>query len=170
MTNKDINYLNGLDDHAQYPAARCAMRNDVYRYNCSASGVVESMNSANQDMRAQMAVDLLNAGILSIKLEVNRYYKMKKKVWGGSSILTPRGIEEYKATFTHLHPGHFSFHLKDYHDNIEMSVKLLNVTGKRKEVVTLPKEPVSGSHFGTCTCGAAQTDAVPCEHVCYCPK
>ena len=41
MTNKDIKYLNGLDDHAQYLAARCAMRNNVYMYNHSASGVVE---------------------------------------------------------------------------------------------------------------------------------
>ena len=95
---------------------------------------------------------------------------MKKEVWGGSSILTPQGIEEYNATFTHLHPRHYSFRLKDYHDNIEVSVKRINVTGKREEVVTLPKEPVNGLHFGTCTCGAAQTNAVPCEHVCYCPK
>jgi len=123
------------------------------------------MNSANQDMRARTAIDLLNAGILLIKLEVNRYYKMKKEVWGGSSILTPRGIEEYEATFTHLHPRHFSFRLKNYHDNIEVSVKRINVTGKREEVVTLPKKPVNGSHFGTCTCGAAQTNAVPCEHM-----
>ena len=45
-------------------------------------------------------------------------------------------------------------------------MKRINVTGKqREEVVTLPKEPVNGSHFGTCTCGAPQTDAVPCEHM-----
>jgi len=31
--------------------------------------------------------------------------------------------------------------------------------------VTLPKYPVNGSHFGTCTCGATQTNAVPCEHM-----
>ncbi len=165
MTNKDINYLNGLDDHAQYLSAGCAMRNDVYMYNCSASGVVESMNSANQDMRARTAINLLNAAILLIKLEVNRYYKKKKEVWGGSSILTPRGIQEYKATFTLLHPRHFSFCLKDYDDNIEVSVKRINVTGKREEVVTLLKEPMNGLHFGTCTCGAAQTNAVSCEHM-----
>jgi hypothetical protein len=165
MTNKDINYLNGLDDHEQYPAARCAMRNDVYMYNRSSSGVVESMNGANKDMRARTAVDLLNATILLTKLEVNRFYKMKKEVWGGSSVLTPRGIEEYEATFTHLNPRHFSFRLTDNDDNIEVSVKRINVTGKREEVVTLPKEPVNGSHFGTCTCGGAQTDAVPCEHM-----
>jgi hypothetical protein len=132
MTNMDINYLNGLDDHAQYPAARCAMRNDVYMYNRSASGVVESMNGTNKDMRARTAVDLLNATILLTKLEVNRYYKMKKEVWGGSSILTPRGIEEYDATFTHLNPRHFSFRLTDYDDKIEVSVKRIIVTGKSR--------------------------------------
>ena len=115
------------------------------------------MNKANKEMRAQTAIDLLNACILLIKLEVNRYYKMKKEVWGGSSILTPRGNEEYEATFTNLHPRHFSFWLKDYDDKMEVRVKRINVTGKREEVVTLPKEPVNGSHFGTCTCGAPQT-------------
>ena len=47
------------------------------------------MNNANKEMRARTAVDLLNACILLTKLEVNRYYKMKTEVWGGSSILTP---------------------------------------------------------------------------------
>ena len=74
------------------------------------------MNKANKEMRARTAIDLLNACILLIKLEVNRYYKMKKEVWGGSSILTPRGIEEYKATFTNLFPSHFIFNLRDYDD------------------------------------------------------
>jgi hypothetical protein len=123
------------------------------------------MNNANKEMRARTAVDLLNACILLTKLEVNRYYKMKTEVWGGSSILTPRGIKEYEATFTNLHPRHFSFHLKDIDDYMEVRVKRINVPGKREEVVTLPKYPVNGSHFGTCTCGATQTDAVPCEHM-----
>jgi hypothetical protein len=165
MSNKDINYLNSLDDESQYPAARCAMGLLVYMYFRSSSGVAESMNNANKEMRARTAVDLLNASILLIKLEVNRYYKMKKEVWGNSSILTPRGNEEYEATFTNLHPRHFSFRLKDYDNKMEVRVKRINVTGKREEVVTLPKEPVNGSHFGTCTCGATQTDAVPCEHM-----
>jgi hypothetical protein len=116
-------------------------------------------------MRARTAVDLLNACILLTKLEVNRYYKMKTEVWGGSSILTPRGIEEYEATFTNLHPRHFSYHLKVIDDYMEVRVKRINVPGKREEVVTLPKYPVNGSHFGTCTCGATQTDAVPCGHM-----
>jgi hypothetical protein len=73
MSNKDINYLNSLDDESQYPAARCAMGLLVYMYFRSSSGVAESMNKANKEMRARTAVDLLNACILLIKLEVNRY-------------------------------------------------------------------------------------------------
>jgi hypothetical protein len=78
------------------------------------------MNKANKEMRARTAIDLLNACILLIKLEVNRYYKMKNEVLGGSSILTPRGNEVYEATFTNLHPRHFSFWLKDYDDKMEV--------------------------------------------------
>jgi hypothetical protein len=122
MSNKDINYLNSLDDESQYPAARCALGLLVYMYFRSSSGVAESMNNANKEMRARTAVDLLNACILLTKLEVNHYYKMKKEVWGCSSILTPRVIEEYEATFTNLHPRHFSFHLKDIGDYIEVRV------------------------------------------------
>ncbi len=48
-------------------------------------------------------------------------------------------------------PRHFSFRLKDYDDKWEVRVKRINVTDKREEVVTLLKEPVNGSHFGTCT-------------------
>ena len=105
----------------------------VYMYFRSSSGTAESMNKANKEMRAQMAVDLLNACILLIKLEVNRFYKMKKEVWGGSSILTPWGDEEYEATFTNLHPRHFSFRLKDNDDTWEVRVKQINVPGKEKK-------------------------------------
>ena len=65
-----------LDDESQYPAARCAMGLLVYLYFRSSSGVAESMNNANKEMRARTAVDLLNACIsLLTKLEVKRYYK-----------------------------------------------------------------------------------------------
>ena len=165
MTNKDINYLNSITDESQYPAARCAMDPSVFMYSRSSSGTAESMNKANKEMRARTAVDLLNACILLIKLEVNRHYQMKKEVWGGSSVLTPRGLEEYAATFTNLHPRHFAFRLKEYEDNWTVFVKRINVPGKKEHIVILPKQPVNDSHFGRCTCGAPQTDAVPCEHM-----
>jgi hypothetical protein len=60
-------------DQQGHQAARCAMDPYVYLYFCSSSGTAELMNMTNKKMRAQTAVDLLNAGILLIKLEVNRY-------------------------------------------------------------------------------------------------
>lgn len=165
MSNKDLYYLNSINDESQYPAARCAMGPSIFMYSRSSSGTAESMNKANKEMRARTAVDLLNACMLLIKLEVNRFYTMKKEAWGGSSILTPRGMEEYEATFSNLHTRHFSLRLKEYDDNWTVYVKRINVSGKREEIVTLPKAPVDGSHFGRCTCGAPQTDAVPCEHM-----
>ena len=165
MTNRDLYYLNSIEDESQYPAARCAMDPAVYMYARSSSGTAESMNKANSEMRARTAVDLLNACMLLIKLEVKRYYNVKREVWGGSSILTPRGNEEYEATFSNLHPRYFSFRLNEYDDRWEVRTKRINVPGKREEVVTLPKEAVGESHFGTCTCGAPQTNAVPCEHM-----
>ena len=74
------------------------------------------MNKTNKEMKAQMAVDLLNACMLLIKIECVRFNKMKQDAWSGTSVLTRRGIEEYEATFTNLSPSHFIFNLHDYDD------------------------------------------------------
>ena len=80
------------------------------------SGTLESMNKANKEMRAQTAIDLLNACMLLIKLECEWFNKMKQDARGGTSVLTPWGIEEYEATFTNLSPSNFIFNLRDYDD------------------------------------------------------
>ena len=165
MKNKDIEYLNNLTNESQYPAARCAMGENIYMYHRSSSGAVESMNRANSEMRARTAVDLPNATILLLKLECARFNRMKQEAWGGNSILTPRGKEEYDATFTNLNPSHFIFHLRDEDDHWQLRVFRQNVPGRNEQVVTLPKNLVNGSYFGRCTCGADLTDAVPCEHM-----
>ncbi len=53
-------------------------------------------------------------------------------------------VDDGGATFTNLHPRHFSFPLKDIDDYMEVRVKRINGPGKREEVVTLPKYPVNG--------------------------
>jgi hypothetical protein len=90
---------------------------------------------------------------------------MKQEAWGGNSILTPRGKEEYKATFTNLNPSHFLLHLHDKDDHWQLRVFRQNVAGRQEQIVKLPKNPMNGSYFGRCTCGAGKTDAVPCEHM-----
>ncbi len=85
MKSKGIQYLNNLTNELQYPAAQCAMGENIYMYHRSSSGAVESMNRANGEMRmrARTAVDLPNATILLLKLECTLFNKMKQEAWGG---------------------------------------------------------------------------------------
>ena len=52
-------------------------------YSCSSTASVESMKRANMCIREQSAVDLVNACILLIKMEAERFEKEKAKVWVG---------------------------------------------------------------------------------------
>jgi hypothetical protein len=79
MSVKDLQYLNTIDDEAQYPGARCAMDEGIYMYQQSASSTVESMNAANKEMRTRTAVDALNATLLLIRLEYDRFDRMKQE-------------------------------------------------------------------------------------------
>ena len=122
MKNKDIAYLNSLPDESQYPAARCAMSLLMYMYMRLSSGTVEAMKKANKEMRTRTAVDLLNTCILLIKLECGWLNKMKKDAWGGTSILTPWGLQEYEATFTNLSTSHFIFNMREHDDHWQVRV------------------------------------------------
>ena len=109
------------------------------------------MNKANKEMRARTAIDLLNACMLLIKLECVWFYKMKQYTWGGTSVLTPRGIEEYEATFTNLSPSHFIINLRDIDDHWQVRVMQHNVLSTKEQI-------------GTCTCGADKMVCVKYGH------
>ncbi len=49
--------LNLVNDNQQYPAARCAMGDNIVMYQRSASSTAESMNRANVRAREKTAVD-----------------------------------------------------------------------------------------------------------------
>ena len=78
MDVKNVRYLNSLSDKSQYPAVRCAMGPNIYMYHCLASSAVESMNTANRQIRAGVALDGLHAIILPGKLECNRFDKASR--------------------------------------------------------------------------------------------
>jgi hypothetical protein len=79
MSAKNLQYLNSIDDEEQYPRARCAIGGKgIYMYQRSASSAVESMNAANKEMRACTAVDALNATLLLIRLECNRFQRFQR--------------------------------------------------------------------------------------------
>ena len=106
------------------------------------------MNRDNKEMRARTTIDLLNATILLLKLECTRLNKMKQEAWGGNSVLTPQGKDEYDATFTNLSPSHFLFHLCGKDDHWQLRVFQQNVAGRQEQIVKLPKNLVNGSYFG----------------------
>jgi hypothetical protein len=102
MHNSDLQYLNSLADHAQYPAARCAMSAGTYMYHRTSSATVESMNAANQEMRAKTAVDPLNACILLIQMECKPFVKLRRLALETDTDLTPRGIVEFNEVFAEI--------------------------------------------------------------------
>ncbi len=67
-------------------------------YQQSASSAVESMNAVNKETRARTAVDALHAALLLIRLECNRFLRMKQEAWGDDLFLTPHGKDEYDST------------------------------------------------------------------------
>ena len=88
----DAYYLQKLGDDVQYPAARCAVNDKICMYGKSASLGVESMNNANQIARQKTAVDVLNAVILLLKLEVERFDFYQRQAWEWEDILTDKGM------------------------------------------------------------------------------
>jgi hypothetical protein len=92
MLDSDIDYLSSIPDEQQYPTARCAMADGVIMYSRSSTTSVESMNRANMRIRERSTVDLVNACILLLKMEAERFEKNKEEVWAHDRPLTPRGI------------------------------------------------------------------------------
>jgi hypothetical protein len=123
----------------------------IYMYQQSASNAVESMNTENQEMRARTAVDTLNATLLLIRLECDRFQRMKQEAWGGDSGLTPRGKDEYDSTCTDLFSHHYSYNVTDVETHWQVRVQRSNAERAEPHYVRLPKEAVNGSFFGTCT-------------------
>jgi hypothetical protein len=141
------------------------MEEGIHMYQQSASSAVESMNAANKEMRARMAVDTLNATLLLIRLECNRILRMKQEAWGNDLFLTPRGKDEYDSTYTDLFLHHYSYVVSNIKMHWQVKVQRDNVERAEPHYVRFPKEAVDGSFFGTCTCGANKADAIPCEHM-----
>ncbi len=112
MHPTDLHYLTKLPDRSQYPAARCAMGDNICMFSKSASSGVESMNKANLLARQRAAVDILNAVILLIKLEGERFNWHKQKAWDrDNQYLTELGLELMEEAFADVH-------IRDYMINI----------------------------------------------------
>ena len=78
--------------------------------------------------------------------------------------MTSCGILEFDKSFNDLNHTHFRITVTEREDVWVCSVKRIDILGQ-EHAVTIPKEPVRGSHFGRCTCGVDRKDAAPCEHM-----
>jgi hypothetical protein len=112
MHPTDSFYLQRLSDDMQYPAARCAMNAAVCMYGKSASSGVESMNKANQLARQKTAVDVLNAIMLLLKLESERFEFYQKKAWEREDILTDKGMRLMEECFDEVRVAEYQMTLE----------------------------------------------------------
>jgi hypothetical protein len=164
MSNKALNYLNSLEDCEQYPGARCSQDPDnivVYRH--SASSAVESMNQANKPARDRTAVDVMQSMKLIVDLESLRFESKKEMAHSWPETLTPHdGIKLQDEIFAKIDFHDYHIVVGDYDDWWLCRVSRGNGKERRAYFV---KNPVMGSHFGGCTCGIANTDSVPCDHM-----
>ncbi len=79
MDRRDLQYLNNIDDHEQYPVKRCEQGNYMYHHQRSQGS--EVMNAANINIRAATAVCPVNAAMLTIKTECCHFKIQQKSAW-----------------------------------------------------------------------------------------
>jgi hypothetical protein len=162
MNTKTLNYVNALNDHEQFPGARCSQAENIYMYGRTASSSVESMNQANKPARDRTAVDLMQSMKLIVDLETRRFNEKKEMAHGWPDTLTPHGNKLRDEIFSKVDFHDYHIVVGDYDDKWVCRVSYLNKIERRTYFV---KTPVMGSHFGGCTCGKANTESVPCHHM-----
>ena len=164
VSAKVLTYVNRLEDTSQYPAARCGMSEDIVMYGRSASSGNESMTRANYCARQRIAIDLVNATMVLLKLESGRFNRKKEIAWGSDEILTPKGKEKREEVMKDVHLRDFIIETEENEDHVRCRVKKNSATHMWR-TTTFPLEEVNGSRFGTCTCGSPRMMGVPCVHM-----
>jgi hypothetical protein len=164
MHPTDHHYLTKLPDRSQYPAARCAMGNNICMYSKLASSGVESINKANQLAQQRTAVDVLNAVIILIILEGERFNWYKQKAWErDNQLVIDQGLELMEEAFADVN-------IREFRTNVTKEETLHKCTVSRMKstsefTVTIPMKDTMGSRFGSCTCGKPTKNGVLCKHM-----
>ncbi len=158
-----LNYLTKLEDKCQYPATRCSMGDTICMYSKSASLGVESMNRAINLARQRLAVDILNALILLIKLEGSRFDYYKQKAWERDEVLTSCGLELMEEAFRDVNQMEWRIKIVKCDNFHRITVSRMTSTNEYK--VIIPVEETMELQFGMCTCGKPKKDGVPCRHM-----
>ena len=165
MIQEDIDYLELVPDHEQYPAARLELAENSVMYQRSSSQIVEAMNNANKRMRVRSGVDLVNATLLLLSMESERYDRQRTCAMNCGTMLTPKGNALRSSVLENL---------KEFDDDFGLAVKKeesqynLCVRGKTTgvhDLVIVGEPDYYGVYEHSCTCGVVEKDGVPCVHV-----
>ena len=92
MYPSNLHYLLSVPNESQFCAAWCEMTSNAQMNGASASSGDESMNRANINVRQKTAVDALNAMLVLLKGDSDRFEKNKKQAWERTQLLTPRNM------------------------------------------------------------------------------
>ncbi len=68
-------------------------------YGYTLPSLADSMNNANMVVRERMAVNLVNAFILLLKLEAKRYKEHRTKACAWKDVLAPQGKKLWGESF-----------------------------------------------------------------------
>lgn len=165
MSAADKAYLDMVPDIEQYPAARCAMGADVQMYGRSASSGVEAMNAVNRGIRERSCVCLVNATILLMKMEADRFSRMRDSAWAHDGLLTPYGRLLADEIWKEV-PNHRDYTIQKAEFELYHEFKVRgNHTGSQNQTVKVMKEVFRGHRATSCTCGVPQMTSVPCRHI-----
>ena len=163
-------YLNSVPAEQQFPAIRCAMGDDICMHGHEASSGSESMNNANEEARNATAVDILNASLILIQKESERFEKGKQAAWKDTNHLTPRGMKEMEEAFSKCNVSIYTAHKTENTHDFTFAVSK-KAAADRIYTVVIPKQPGKhGSRFGSCTCGFPKKEGLPCEHMVFIVK
>jgi hypothetical protein len=131
MHQKDLQYLNSIPDASQHAVKHCEESENIYMFHRTTSQGSESMNAVNREIHSRLAVCPVNATMLCLKAECNRFQSQQLAAWSSSNELTPRGEQEYNKVFDGINYRDFTINLQDHgNDCWEFSV-LRNVAGGR---------------------------------------
>jgi hypothetical protein len=166
MADKDKQYLGSVLDIEQYPAARCAMGKEVKMYGRSASSGVEAMNAVNMGIHERCCVCLVNATILLLKMEADRFARMKESAWAHEGVvLTPHGRQLADEIYKEV-PNHCDYTIQkaEYELYDEFKVRGNHMVSQN-QMVKVMKEVYRGHWATSCTCGVPQMMCVPCRYI-----
>ena len=133
-------------------------------YSKSASSGVESMNKANLSARQRTVIDIINAMILIVKLEGERFTWFKNKAWERDEVLTNRGLELMQDVFSNINIMEYRINATACDSIHRVTVRKTSSTNEYTVVIPMEADGY-GTRFGSCTCGQPKKDGIPCRHM-----